>query len=51
MPTVTISIPKELKAKMNDHPEINWPALIKHRLEERAKALYHFEQERKKSGM
>lgn len=48
MPTITLSIPKDLKEKMNKYPEINWPSLIKHRLEKRAKALYTFEQKRKK---
>jgi hypothetical protein len=48
MPTVTISIPKDLKDEMKKYPEINWPELIKQRLKLRAKALYEFNQKQKK---
>lgn len=51
MPTVTISIPKDLKDEMKKYPEINWPELIKQRLKVRAKALYEFEQKQKKMRM
>lgn len=51
MPTVTISIPNNLKDEMKKHPEINWSELIKQRLRKRANALYEFEQKRKKMRM
>lgn len=50
MPTVTISIPKNLKDEMKQYPEINWSELLKQRMKKRAIALQKFEQERKKSG-
>jgi len=50
MPTFTISIPKELKKKMNQYPEINWPEVVKNRLQKRAETLLQFEQNRKKTG-
>jgi hypothetical protein len=46
MPTLTVSIPEELKKKMDQYPEINWPEVIKTRLRKRAEALLAFEQKR-----
>ena len=51
MPTLTISITKELKEKMDEFPEINWPEVLKIRLEKRAKALLKFEEMRKKGDI
>lgn len=51
MPTLTISIPKELKKKMEVYPEINWPEVLKNRLKKRAEALLKFEQMRKRGEM
>jgi hypothetical protein len=48
MPTLTVSIPKKLKDKMDEHPEINWSEVIKNRLEKRAEAILEFEKKRKK---
>lgn len=43
MATFTISIPEELKKKLDEHPEINWPEYLKGRFEERIKELRKFE--------
>ena len=48
MPTLTVSIPKELKKRMDESPEVNWPEVLKARLKARADALLKFEQMRKK---
>jgi hypothetical protein len=48
MPTLTISIPTELKKEMDAKPEINWSEVLKLRLEKRAKQLLQFEELRKK---
>lgn len=29
MPTVSVRVPDELKERMDDHPEINWSALLR----------------------
>lgn len=42
--TFTVSIPDELKEKLDQHPEIHWAEYIKQRLEIRAKELQKFEQ-------
>jgi hypothetical protein len=49
MPTLTISIPKELKNKMDEYPEINWPEVLKNRLKKRAEELIKFEEKRKEN--
>jgi len=49
MATFTISIPEELKKKMDEHPEINWAEYLKQRFEQRIKELRKFE-ELKNSG-
>jgi len=50
MPTLTVSIPQELKKKMDQYPEINWPEVLKTRLRKRAEALLAFEQKRRRDG-
>ncbi len=49
MATFTISIPEELKRKIEKHPEINWAEYLKKRFEIRIKELRKFE-ELKSSG-
>jgi hypothetical protein len=51
MPTLTVSIPKELKKKMDEFPEVNWSEVLKARLKKRADALLKFEEMRKKGEM
>ena len=48
MPTLTLSIPKELKKRMDEFPEVNWPEVLKARLKKRAEALLKFEEMRKR---
>jgi len=47
MPTFTVSIPKELKKKMDQLPEVNWPEYLKKRILERAKEFKKFEELRR----
>ncbi len=49
MTTFTVSIPEELKKKIEEHPEINWAEYLKKRFEARIKELKKFE-ELKSSG-
>ena len=49
MATFTVSIPEELKEKIDKHPEINWAEYLKKRFEQRIKELVKFE-ELKSSG-
>ena len=43
MPTLTLSIPDELKERMKKHPEINWPEVLRRRLEQTGERLLKFE--------
>ena len=47
MATFTVSIPQELKEKMDEHPEINWAQYLKKRFELRVKELQKFEELKK----
>ena len=49
MATFTISIPEDLKKKIDEHPEINWAEYLKKRFEQRIRELNKFE-ELKNSG-
>lgn len=49
MATFTVSIPKELKKRIDEHPEINWAEYIKQRFDVRMKEFKKFE-ELKNSG-
>ncbi|MBI2139813.1 hypothetical protein HYV84_02415 [Candidatus Woesearchaeota archaeon] len=44
MPTFTVSIPEDLKKKMDAHPEINWAEYLKQRFEIRLKEFKKFEE-------
>ena len=44
MPTLTVSIPKELKEEMDKRPQINWPEVIKAGLEKKGRALLKFKE-------
>ena len=41
--TFTVSIPEELKKRMDTMPEVNWPEYLKKRLEVRLKQVKKFE--------
>lgn len=43
MATFTVSIPEELKKKMEKYPEINWAEYLKKRFEEKIIELRKFE--------
>lgn len=43
MPTFTISIPDDLKKRLDQHPEINWSEYLKKQFEHRIHALKKFE--------
>ena len=49
MATFTVSIPEDLKKKMDEHPDINWAEYLKQRLEVRLKEFKKF-MELKNSG-
>jgi len=42
MTTFTLSIPKELKKKIDTHPEVNWAEYIKQRFKIRIEELKKF---------
>ena len=44
MKTFTISIPNELKAKLDQHKDINWAEYIKKRFVIKIKQLHQFEE-------
>ena len=43
MATFTVSIPEELKKKIDQHPEVNWAEYLKKRFEVRMEELRKFE--------
>ncbi len=51
MATFTISLPEELKKKMDAHPEINWAEYIKKRFEVRIKEFKKFEELRNSGAL
>ncbi len=44
MATFTVSIPDELKKRMDEHPEINWSAFLKERFARKLEQLWKFEE-------
>ena len=42
--TFTVSIPDDLKKRMDDMPEINWPEYLKKRLEIRLQQVKKFDE-------
>ncbi len=44
MVTFTVSIPDDLKKKIEEHPEINWAEFIKQKFEQRIKEFKKFEE-------
>jgi len=44
MATFTVSIPDDLKKRLEECPEINWPEYIKQRFEIKIKQLHKFEE-------
>ena len=44
MPKITLSIPKELKDKLNRHSELNWPEILRSGIKDKIKKLKRFEE-------
>jgi hypothetical protein len=44
MPKITLSIPKEMKNKLNQHPELNWSEILRRGIKDKIKKLQRFEQ-------
>ena len=44
MATFTVSIPEELKKRIEEHTEINWAEYLKKRFDEKMKELRKFEE-------
>jgi len=44
MATLTVSIPDELKKRMDEHPEVNWSAFLKERFAMKVEQLRKFEE-------
>ena len=51
MPTVTISVPDELKNKMTKFPEVNWSAVARKAILERVKFLEKMDKALEKSEL
>ena len=45
MATITVSVPDELKAKLDKHPEINWPEILRREFSKKVELLKKFEKE------
>lgn len=43
MATITISIPDELKARLDKHPEVNWSEVLRRGFSKKVEALKRFE--------
>ena len=44
MAKLTLSIPKELKERLDKMPEVNWPEVMRAGIEKKVKQLEKFEQ-------
>ena len=50
MPTITISLPKELKERLDKHKDLNWPEVFRRAFEKKVKYLEEFEEFKKQRG-
>ena len=50
MPTITISLPKELKERLYKHTDINWPEVFRRAFENKVKELEEFELFKRQRG-
>ncbi len=48
MPTVTISLPKELKERLDKHPDINWSEIFRRSFKNKVRDLEEFEKFKKR---
>lgn len=44
MPKVTLSIPKELKERLDKHPEVNWTEVLRRGIKDKLAKLVKFEE-------
>ena len=50
MPTITISLPKELKERLDKRKDVNWPEVFRRAFEKKVKYLEEFEKFKKQRG-
>ena len=50
MPTITISLPKELKERLDKRKDVNWPEVFRRAFEKKVKYLEEFEEFKKQRG-
>ena len=50
MPTITISLPSELKKRLEKHPEVNWSEVFRRSFAQKVKELEEFEAFKKRGG-
>ena len=50
MPTITISLPNELKKRLDKHSDVNWPEIFRRAFEKKVKYLEEFEKFKKQRG-
>ena len=50
MPTITISLPKELKERLDKRPEVAWSAIFRRAFEKKVNELEEFERFKKQRG-
>ena len=51
MKRFTVSIPKELKYKLDKSPDVNWPMVIKDAIKEKLEKLQKFEELERKGEL
>jgi len=50
MPVVTISLPEELKERLDKHKEVNWSEIFRRSFENKVRELEEFEKFKKQRG-
>ena len=51
MVTITLSVPKEMKLRMDEHPEMNWSEVARHAFDQKLKDLDFLHEFKSKSTM
>ena len=51
MPTFTVSITKELKKRIDEHPEINWAEVVRRGIIKKVEELEKFEELKMKGAI
>jgi len=44
MATITLSFPKDLKERLDKHPEVNWPEVMRRSIKENIRKLEKFKE-------